>query len=72
MRYIKTLELLDLTADQISKLQPGQWVTCGGLPRSRFVGETKSGSVWVAHGIGKERHYKWCGMVKAIDKRAKV
>lgn len=69
-KFKPTVELWDLTEDQIARLQPGQWVTCGGLPRSRFVGISPTGrSVWVAHGVGKERHQKWQGMVKAIEKR---
>lgn len=36
-QYVKTPEMWDLSDEDRAKLQPGQWVTCGG-GRGRFAG----------------------------------
>tara|TARA_R100000544_G_scaffold36853_2_gene26111 strand:+ start:41934 stop:42245 length:312 start_codon:yes stop_codon:yes gene_type:complete len=57
MTYLKTINLWDkemaraVEKGQL-KLQVGQWVQCGGGRKSRFVGVTPTGSVWVAHWQG--------------------
>lgn len=49
MKYIKTPELWNMTKEQISKLQPGQWVKCGGR-RARFAGLYGSAkTIWVTY-----------------------
>lgn len=58
-KYQPTIEIWAIT-DQIRsgkiKLQRGQWITCGGLPRSRFVGvNLQTGTIDAVHGgTGKE------------------
>ena len=46
-RFIPTPELWKLTDSEIAKLQPGQWVKCGGN-LGRFVGKTRN-TTWVTH-----------------------
>lgn len=36
-RFIKTPELWEMSKEERQKLQPGQWVTCGGSP-GRWAG----------------------------------
>lgn len=59
MKFTKTVEVWDIIEqlrDGSIKLQRGQWITCGGLPRSRFVGvNLETGTIDAVHGgNGKE------------------
>ena len=58
-KYQPTIEIWNVT-DQIRSgelvLQRGQWITCGGLPRSRYMGvNLQTGTIDAVHGgTGKE------------------
>lgn len=45
-RYQRTLDIWSLDAEQVARLQPGQWVTAGGA-RGVFCGVRESGTVVV-------------------------
>lgn len=49
--YTKSVELWNLTTQQIAALRPGQWVTCGGT-RARFCGMRNGTTPWVTHWDG--------------------
>ena len=52
MKYQKTLEIWGITDKILSGevvLQCGQWITCGGEPKSRYVG-TNGRSIDAVHG----------------------
>jgi hypothetical protein len=56
MKYLKTINLWasdiqDAVMRGQIRLQPGQWVSCGGGAPSRFV-KTTGKSLWVAHPQG--------------------
>ena len=58
-KYQPTVEIWAITEEIRSgkiKLQRGQWITCGGLPRSRYVGvNLQTGTIDAVHGgTGKE------------------
>jgi len=59
MQYSSTITITENMLDKIEsgelKIKGGQWVQYAWLnKKSRFVGVTKSGSVWVVHsGYGK-------------------
>ena len=58
MRYTSTVNIWDLTEDQIRKLQPGQWVEGGG-ELGRYWGIKPSGTVVVAwHQNARRAGYK--------------
>lgn len=58
-KYQPTIEIWGIV-DQLRagkiKLQRGQWITCGGLPRSRYMGvNLQTGTIDAVHGgTGKE------------------
>jgi hypothetical protein len=59
MKYLPKIDLWNNATQQavISgqiKLQPGQWVSCGGGKPSRFVKSTGR-SLWVAHPQGSAK-----------------
>jgi hypothetical protein len=68
MRYQKTLNINNLDNDQLSRLQPGKWVTTASADDKSstgvYLGVRKSGVVVVAwymnakaHGLGNFREY---------------
>jgi len=58
MRYTKALNIWTLTANEIRKLQPGQWVEGGG-ELGRYWGTKPSGTVVVAwHQNARRAGYK--------------
>ena len=54
MKYLPTLNLWNpaiqeaIKSGQI-KLQRGQWVQCGSGPKSRYIGLSGGGTLWVVH-----------------------
>ncbi len=64
-RYLPTVDLWSLPADQIATLQRGQWVSAGPLEsplqRGIFCGVRASGSVvvaWMGNARGRYREYR--------------
>lgn len=54
MKYQKTIDLWafgiqQAIVDGTLKIQRGQWVSCGGIHLSRYVGHTKQGIFNVVH-----------------------
>lgn len=66
MRYQKTIDIWSLSKDEISKLQPGQWVEAGGS-RGVFCGVKSSGSiVCMWEGNAKGHPFGYMGYRKAL------
>ena len=76
MRYLPTIDLWNDSTQRAVifgqlKLQPGQWVSCGGGKPSRFV-KTTGRSLWVAHpqGSAKATSDRFMALL-GVSKRAK-
>lgn len=44
----------------ILRLSPGQWVTCDGVTKARFVRLSKAGDPWVTHGTNANQFRLAC------------
>jgi hypothetical protein len=71
MKYLKTINLWaadiqDAVMRGQIRLQPGQWVSCGGGAPSRFV-KTTGRSLWVAHpqGTAQATRERFLALVQA-------
>lgn len=75
MKYQKTITLTSEIIESLENgeltIQAGQWVQIEGIKRkSRFVGITKSGSLWIVHSGCKKISFrnKFLGQCKTIKK----
>ena len=75
MKYQKTITLTSEALEKLENgeltIQAGQWVQIEGIRRkSRFVGITKSGSLWIVHAGNKKISFtnKFLGQCKTIKK----
>lgn len=69
MKYQKVIRIGSLCAEQIQKLQPGQWVyadTDSPLGRGRFWGVKPSGSVVVAWQGNAKQKPNWAEYQTAL------
>lgn len=44
----------------ILRLSPGQWVTCDGVTKSRFVRVASCGDLWLTHGTNQKQFRLAC------------
>lgn len=67
MRYTKPKNIWALTPEDISRLQPGQWVFAGvETSRGQFLGLRASGSVVVAWYENARAHRSYRKYVRAL------
>lgn len=73
MKYQKTITITSETLEKLEngelRIQAGQWVKIESTRRkSRFVGITKSGSLWIVHAGNKKISFKdkFLGQCKSI------
>lgn len=69
--YKPTVDIWALTEDELSNLQPGQWVTTGtgeGAQRGRFWGQRRSSTVVAWSGNAKGRGWDYHKALRAYAK----